>query len=280
MAPVNGYVYNMHKVPTYAEIIEEAIIHPVDKIKLPDRQALFLRNLPQMTRFDEVDDPADIGKEQERMQQTKLQELTIKQLAPGATQSIARVKEVQKKPQDEYIPAGGGSLNGPPPPPATGMIRRAGGGLLNIGGRVGSAIGNGIIGGMMGTVDYMMEPSPPPFEYHQTDYDAGLRAAREINARHEQQEYERNANALSWFNAADSQVQTSLKAPDSTAEYYIGDKEPSSPAGGFSDKIPSQKPARPFSVKKKITSKSMDADDTGPIGPSDYRRPRDRVKKG
>jgi hypothetical protein len=290
MAPVSGYVYNMHKVPTYAEIIEEAIIHPVDKIKLPDRQALFIRNLPQMTRFDEVDDPADIGKEQERMQQTKLQELTIKQLAPGATQSIERVRHAQSKPPDEYVPAGGGSLNGPPPPPAPGMIkppgmvRRAGGGLLNIGSRVGSAIGNGIIGGMMSTVDYMLEPAAPPFEWRRTDYDAGLRAAREINAQQEQQEYERNRYALSWFNAADSQAKTAMKIPDSTAEFHIPDYDPPSPAGGASSstwwgstKSPEPEPAKPF--KPKFASQGKESEDIEPTGKSDYRRPRDRAKK-
>jgi hypothetical protein len=277
MAPVSGYVYNMHKVPTYAEIIEEAIIHPVDKIKLPDRQALFIRNLPQMTRFDEVDDPADIGKEQERMQQTKLQELTIKQLAPGATQSTENVRHAQSKPPDEYVPAGGGSLNGPPPPPAPGMIKRAGGGLLNIGGRVGSAIGNGIIGGMMGTVDYMMEPAAPPFQWQTTDYDAGLRAGREINAQQEQQEYERNQYALSWFSAADSQAKTALKIPDSTAEFHIPDNDPPSPAGWGSTKSPAPEPAKSF--KPKFASKSKESEDIEPTGKSDYRRPRDRVKK-
>jgi hypothetical protein len=235
MAPVNGYVYNMHKVPTYAEIIEEAIIHPVDKIKLPDRQALFLRNLPQMTRFDEVDDPADIGKEQERMQQTKLQELTIKQLAPGATQSIERVRHAQSRPPDEYIPAGGGALNGPPPPPPPprGMLRRAGGGLLNIGGSIGSAIGNGIFDGMVGAVDYLEREPEPPFEYFRTDYDAGLRADREIRAQQEQAEYNHMFASMNSVHASTSQAQGAFNTPASTAHHYIGDNDSPS-AGGAS----------------------------------------------
>jgi hypothetical protein len=215
MAPVNGYVYNMHRVPTYAEIIEEAIIHPVDKIQLPDRQALFIRNLNQMTRFDEVDDPANIGDEQERIQEAKLKELTLKQLAPGRTQSIARLTDRQSRPQDTYTPAGGGTLNEPPPPPAPqGILRRAG-----------SAIGNGILGGMIGTLDYMLAPSPPPFQYFQTDYDAGLRAEREISARQEQEDQERMEYYNSWATASSFQAEESLNSPASTANYYIGDQE-------------------------------------------------------
>ena len=130
MAPVNSYVSNMHRVPTYGEIIEEAILHPTDKIQLPDRQATFIRNLPQMTRFDEVDDPADVGKEQELIQKEKLKELTLKQLAPGQTLSIARVKEEQRRPQDNYTPAGGGPLQGPPTQ-QPGILRRGATGIAN-----------------------------------------------------------------------------------------------------------------------------------------------------
>jgi hypothetical protein len=231
MAPVNGYVYNMHKVPTYSEIIEEAIIHPVDKIKLPDRQALCLRNLPQMTRFDEVDDPANIGEEQQRIQESKLKELTLRQLVPGTTQSIARVKEAQKRPQEEYIPGGGGALYGPAPPPTPpGRMRRAGGGIARIGASVGSAIGNGILDGMMSGVDYMTTPAGPPFQWQTTDYDAGLRADREIRAQQEQADWDYMHADLNRFNQASSQAHEAFNAPASTATYYIGDDEPSSPA--------------------------------------------------
>ena len=38
----------MHRVPTYDEIIKEAITRPTDKIQLPDRTATQLRNTPNL----------------------------------------------------------------------------------------------------------------------------------------------------------------------------------------------------------------------------------------
>ena len=50
-----GIKTGMHRVRTYDEIIHDDVIFPRDKIHLPDRMATQLRNLPQLTRFDEVD---------------------------------------------------------------------------------------------------------------------------------------------------------------------------------------------------------------------------------
>ena len=46
---VKGY----HRKPTYEELIQEAVIHPTDTIKYPNRMATQLRNTPQLTRFDD-----------------------------------------------------------------------------------------------------------------------------------------------------------------------------------------------------------------------------------
>ena len=55
MVAINFNKAIMHRVPTYDEIIKETITHPTDKIHLPDRMATRLRNLPQLTRFDDVE---------------------------------------------------------------------------------------------------------------------------------------------------------------------------------------------------------------------------------
>ena len=46
---VKGY----HRQPTYDELIQEAVIHPTETIKYPNRIATQLRNTPQLTRFDD-----------------------------------------------------------------------------------------------------------------------------------------------------------------------------------------------------------------------------------
>jgi hypothetical protein len=62
----------MHKVPTYDATIRDTVISPKDKIALPDRMAMQLRNSPQLTRFDDesdlnlADDHDKISKERVR----------------------------------------------------------------------------------------------------------------------------------------------------------------------------------------------------------------------
>jgi hypothetical protein len=113
MAPLNAYMSNMHRVPTYDEIVDEATIHPIDKIKLPDRQATFIRNLPQMTRFDEVDDPADIGKEQDLIQQERQKQISLQRLPLGKTLSLERARDTRRQVDADYLRRGG-----PRPPPS------------------------------------------------------------------------------------------------------------------------------------------------------------------
>ena len=50
---MNNSIKDYHRKPTYDELIQEAIIHPTDIIKYPNRIATQLRNTPQLTRFDD-----------------------------------------------------------------------------------------------------------------------------------------------------------------------------------------------------------------------------------
>jgi hypothetical protein len=79
----------MHRVPTYEELIQDTILHPIDKIKLPDRQATFLRNSPQLTRFDELDDPAIIEAEEAKITRARMQQLMAGGVIPPAAPSTA-----------------------------------------------------------------------------------------------------------------------------------------------------------------------------------------------
>jgi hypothetical protein len=46
-------IKDYHKKPTYDELIREAVIHPTETIKYPNRIATQLRTTPQLTRFDD-----------------------------------------------------------------------------------------------------------------------------------------------------------------------------------------------------------------------------------
>ena len=50
---MNISLKDYHRKPTYDELIQEALIHPTDIIKYPNRIATQLRNSPQLTRFDD-----------------------------------------------------------------------------------------------------------------------------------------------------------------------------------------------------------------------------------
>jgi hypothetical protein len=195
-----------------------------------------------MTRFDEVDDPANIGDEQERIQEAKLKELTLKQLEPGATQSIARLRDEQQRPQDTYTPAGGGTLNGP------GILRRGVAGIANYYGSIrqrrneqppAAPATPALENYQLGLGPYTVQDDEPvtmgPISLlfqRNADTDA---AEEEIRARKEQEDHDR----MEWFDrsraAAWHQADESLNIPSSTANYYIGDHEsPKSSAGASS----------------------------------------------
>jgi hypothetical protein len=46
-------IKDYHRKPTSDELIQEAVIHPTETIKYPNRIATQLRNTPQLTRFDD-----------------------------------------------------------------------------------------------------------------------------------------------------------------------------------------------------------------------------------
>ena len=52
---MNNSIKDYHRKPTYDELIQEAIIHPTETIKYPNRIATQLINTPQLTRFDDED---------------------------------------------------------------------------------------------------------------------------------------------------------------------------------------------------------------------------------
>ena len=57
----------MHRRPTYDQVLYDTVINPTDKINLPDRMATELRNTHQLTRFDEVDQTPDLAAEQAKI---------------------------------------------------------------------------------------------------------------------------------------------------------------------------------------------------------------------
>ena len=82
---MNNSIKDYHRKPTYDELIQEAIIHPTDIIKYPNRIATQLRNSPQLTRFDDeafLDvNVLNSNAMKQNLQQTALQK---------ATQPVAR----------------------------------------------------------------------------------------------------------------------------------------------------------------------------------------------
>ena len=82
---MNNSIKDYHRKPTYDELIQEAIIHPTDIIKYPNRIATQLRNTPQLTRFDDEifldTNILNSNAMKQNLQQTALQK---------ATQPVAR----------------------------------------------------------------------------------------------------------------------------------------------------------------------------------------------
>ena len=74
---MNNSIKDYHRKPTYDELIQEAIIHPTDMIKYPNRFATQLRNTPQITRFDDENfldvNILNSNAMQQNIQQTALQ---------------------------------------------------------------------------------------------------------------------------------------------------------------------------------------------------------------
>jgi hypothetical protein len=179
-----------------------------------------------MTRFDEVDDPADMGKEQELIQKEKLKALTLQQLAPGQTASIQRVKEEQRRPQDTYTPAGGGVIHGPPNRPP-GILQR---GATNIA----SGIGNTLYNAGGAVINYITADPEPPFQWMSSDYSAAIDAQAAIKAQYEQEDMERMSWFDSWASSSAHQSNTALHTPASTVHYHLPDHDPPNSGGASS----------------------------------------------
>jgi hypothetical protein len=81
----------MHKVPTYQELIDE-IIHPTDKIALPDRMATQLRGTQQLSRFDDSEASLDLAGEQDKIQKERATEAALHNLGTSQTASVARAQ--------------------------------------------------------------------------------------------------------------------------------------------------------------------------------------------
>jgi hypothetical protein len=69
----------MHRKPTYEEVIRDTITHPTEKIALPDRQATQIRNLPQLTRFDD-DNSLNLNEEQEKIAKERTREIEVRNI--------------------------------------------------------------------------------------------------------------------------------------------------------------------------------------------------------
>ena len=70
----------MHRMPTYDEVIYDTVINPTDRISLPDRMATQLRNTHQLTRFDEVDETPDLAGEQDKISKERLKGIALQQM--------------------------------------------------------------------------------------------------------------------------------------------------------------------------------------------------------
>ena len=135
----------MHRRPTYDEVIYDAILNPTDKIKLPDRMATQLRNTHQLTRFDEVDATIDLAAEQDRITKRRLTNVALEGMGVGPNETMALKRaEAHKATQTGWgtqtgtqtgsRPSGSGSVFIPPagqdlarghiPTPPTGWMGR------------------------------------------------------------------------------------------------------------------------------------------------------------
>ena len=52
---MNSSIRGYHRKPTYAELLQEAVINPTETIKYPTMITTQLINTPHLTRFDDED---------------------------------------------------------------------------------------------------------------------------------------------------------------------------------------------------------------------------------
>ena len=75
---MNSSIKDYHRQPTYDELIQEAIIHPTDTIKYPNRIATQLGNTQQSTRFDD-ENVLDVNTLNSHAMKQTIQHTTVKQ---------------------------------------------------------------------------------------------------------------------------------------------------------------------------------------------------------
>ena len=117
----------MHRMPTYDEVIYDTVINPTDRISLPDRMATQLRNTHQLTRFDEVDETPDLAAEQEKITKERLKELAIQSMGGvGKNETVSLKRAAPPRPDYmKMIEKGGGGAPPPPPPAAVKPDKRS-----------------------------------------------------------------------------------------------------------------------------------------------------------
>ena len=155
----------LHQRPTYNKLIRE--IQHGEKIKLPNRDALFLRNSPYMAFLD-GQGTTEMQEQQERKQKQEEVEHVVREQASKGGDSVSEIRvknqmqetsaKVEKMlsgsgrppPNDEEMAEAATGSGGPPPPPgAQGPWRKKGGGAGPIPKMEQSATGSG-------------SPPPPP----------------------------------------------------------------------------------------------------------------------
>ena len=109
----------MHRMPTYDEIIYDTVINPTYRISLPDRMATQLRTTHQLTRFDEVDETPDLAAEQEKITKERLKELALQSMGGvGKDETVSLKRAAAPRPDYEKMAQQCGGEAPPPPPPA------------------------------------------------------------------------------------------------------------------------------------------------------------------
>ena len=100
---MNSSIKDYHRQPTYDELIQEAIMHPTDTIKYPNRIATQLRNTQQSTRFDD-EDFLDVNiSNSNAMKQTIQQTAVNKAMQPVACYIKTGLEQVDVHDTDDAI---------------------------------------------------------------------------------------------------------------------------------------------------------------------------------
>ena len=108
---------DMHRMPTYDEILYDTVLNPTARINLPDRRATQMRSTHQLTRFDEVDETPNLAAEQEKITKARLRNEALAGMGggPGGTAALGRANLDQER-RDQAPP--------PQPPSASNHYTR------------------------------------------------------------------------------------------------------------------------------------------------------------